>query len=338
MKLRTEINVQPLEKQIDHLMKGVSIGSCFAENIALRLQRVKFPVISNPFGVMYNPASVADTIERMLCGKEFTQQDLVRQDDLWSSFWCHGSHASTSSSVVIDGLNSSVRVATKAIQNCDYVIITFGSAWIFELSQDYPQKGTKYEIGSGFRSGDVVANCHKFPAQAFVRRRMTVEEIVGRYQKLFSGVLKDKQIIMTVSPVRHVKDGLAENNVSKSTLRLAIEELVGRFENVCYFPAFEIMVDDLRDYRFYDADMVHPSKVAVDYIWSKFSESVISQDTLEMIPRIEGVVSASEHRPINPESETHLKFLETMYLRTQKLQKQFPHIDFSSELKYFSKQ
>lgn len=336
MKLRTQIEIKPFENPIDYSQIGVSIGSCFAENIAQKLQRLKFPIVSNPFGVMYNPASVADTIERLASGKEFAETDLLSQDDLWTSFYCHGSFAAVSPQEVLEALNCSLKKGSRALAKAQYVIITFGSAWVYELSAAYPRQGNLYRIGEGFEAGGVVANCHKFPPQAFVRRRMSVEEIVKRYTKLISEELNDKQIVMTVSPVRHVKDGLAENNASKSILRLAIDELTASHENVHYFPAFEIMNDDLRDYRFYANDLVHPSELALNYIWQLFSEAVITQSALEVSKQVERIVSAAEHRPINPQSESHRQFLSSMLRRSEYLQKQYPEIDLSVELQYFN--
>lgn len=336
MRLRTEIEIEQLKRKIEYSEQGLSVGSCFAENIAERLRELKFRVESNPFGVMYNPISVATTIERLADRRSFTGLDLVRHNDLWCSFWCHGSFASTSEDEVLSSLNRAYTKGVGALFQSEYVILTFGSAWVYQISDRYPFIGDDHLIREGIVAGSVVANCHKFPAQAFRRRRVGIGEIVARYRKLLEGVLRDKRVILTVSPVRHVKDGLAENNLSKSILRIAAEELAMRYPNVTYFPAYEIMVDDLRDYRFYAEDMVHPSKVAIDYIWELFSRCAISDESMKLSEQIGSVVSAAAHRPLNPKSDAHRRFVTTMEERARRLQEENPEVDLSEELKQFA--
>lgn len=337
MKLRTQIEIEPFVRQIEYGEQGLSVGSCFAENIARRLQRLKFSVVSNPFGVMYNPASVAATIERLAERRNFTELDLLRKDDLWCSFWSHGSFASTDEQWVLNQLNRAYTQGVGALFQSDYVILTFGSAWVYELSTSYPMIDDDHIIREGFTPGNVVANCHKFPSGAFRRRRMGIGEIVGRFGRLLESVLSEKRVIITVSPVRHVKDGLAENNLSKAILRVAAEELANRYANVTYFPAYEIVNDDLRDYRFYADDLVHPSEVAIEYIWQLFSEAAIDKESLELAERVGRVVSAAEHRPLNPESEAHAKFKQSMLRSVRRLQEEAPQLSFEEELKIFGK-
>ena len=179
----------------------------------------------------------------------------------------------------------------------------------------------------------MVANCHKQPASQFQRRRLSVAEIVERYDKLFEGILRDKNVILTVSPVRHIGDGLQENSVSKATLRLAVEELVAKYENAHYFPSYEILIDDLRDYRYYADDLAHPSKMAVDYVWERFCEAILSPEAQEMLPRIAQIVSAAEHRPFNPDSESHKAFCRKMIEKANAM----PQIDFSLEKSAFER-
>ncbi len=274
MKFRTEIEPAPVEPKIDHTRRGFSVGSCFAATIAGRLARYKFPLVSNPTGVLYNPFSIADLLE----------------------------------------------AAPAGLAQADYVLITFGTAWVYE------------------EEGRVVANCGRRPAHLFTRRRLSVEEIVERFDGLLvKGALRGRQIIFTLSPVRHLKDGFEENSLSKATLRLAIAEIVARHpETSSYFPAFETLTDDLRDYRFYGADLVHPSAEAVEYIWEKFSTAALATETLVLLPAIEAIVRATEHRPMSSAAEDHADFRNRMLERAREFSALHPEIDLGAEIEFFS--
>jgi hypothetical protein len=272
MKFRTEITIAPFEYKIDHSRRGFSVGSCFADTIAGRLARYKFPLVANPTGVLYNPFSIADLLE----------------------------------------------ASPEGLAEADYVLITLGTAWVFE------------------EGGRVVANCQKRPAHLFTRRRLSVEEITGRFESLMQGALRDKQVILTVSPVRHLKDGFEENSLSKATLRLAVHEIVTRHsERATYFPAFETLTDDLRDYRFYGADLAHPSEEAVEYIWEKFSAAAFELETRKLLPHIEAIVRATEHRPFNPHTEEHALFRSSMLARAKEFAALHPEIDLGGEIEFF---
>lgn len=343
MEFRTKVNLKPFRQKIDYSMNGLSIGSCFADNIAARLRRAKFPVENNPFGVLYNPLSVADTLEAINSGRVFTEDDLVRDGDLWSNFSFHGSFSSTDSAKALAAMNDAVKKGRKALKAADYVILTFGTAWVYELNQEYSGEENEGEnlfararrIVREMARPRVVANCHKFPAKVFTRRRLAVSEIVDIYSILFDTILKGKRVLLSVSPVRHVKDGLDENNVSKATLLLAASELTAKFDNVDYFPAFEIVNDELRDYRFYKEDMLHPSDLAVEYIWDVFRETLFAKKTAEAAAEIQNVVTAAEHRPLNPDSSSHRRFLRSMLKKAEALQKKYPGLDLSKEIEYF---
>ena len=272
MKFRTEIEVVPFERRIDHTRRGFSVGSCFAASIAGRLARCKFPLTGNPTGVLYNPFSIADLLE----------------------------------------------VGGPELAEADYVLVTFGTAWVYE------------------EGGRVVANCEKRPAHLFTRRRLSVEEIVERFDGLMQNALSGKQVIFTVSPIRHLKDGFEENSLSKAVLRLAIAEIVARHPAAAqYFPAFEILNDDLRDYRFYGPDLAHPSAEAVEYIWEKFSAAAFGPETLKLLPQIEKIVRAMEHRPFSPDGEEYATFRRTMLGHAREFAALHPEIDLSAEIEFF---
>ena len=315
MKFRTEISLTPLAEGIDHSAKIFALGSCFAERVSERLLRAKFSVTTNPFGVLFNPLSIAAAIERLVDTRAYAVCDIHEGRENFFSFDAHSSLDGRTQTEVFANLNRAVAQGSKSLRDADWVILTFGTAWVYE------------------REGKVVANCHKQPASEFERRRLSVEEIVGRFGGLLEGALHDKRVILTVSPVRHLGDGLQENSVSKAILRLAVEELVAKYENACYFPSFEILMDDLRDYRYYGEDLAHPSKMAVDYVWERFCEYALSQSTRELLPRIEQIVAAAEHRPFNPESEAHAIFCRKMMAKAAEL----PQVDFTLEESVFKK-
>ncbi len=315
MKFRTEIEIAPLAEGVDYDAKIFALGSCFAENISEQLKKAKFSVETNPFGVLFNPFSIANALERLDGARTFAVCDIKAGRECFFSFDAHSSLDGKSHAEAFANMNRAVALGSKALHEADWVILTFGTAWVYE------------------REGRVVANCHKQPAKEFCRRRLSVQEIVERYESLFEGVLRDKRVILTVSPVRHVGDGLQENSVSKATLRLAVEELVAKYENASYFPSYEIVVDDLRDYRYYGDDLAHPSKMAVDYIWEKFCDAVLAKSAREKLPQVAQIVAAAEHRPFNPESEEHKLFCRKMLARAEAM----PELDFSEEKREFER-
>ena len=315
MKFRTEIEVSPLTEGLEYGAKIFALGSCFAENISERLRRAKFSIASNPFGVLFNPFSIANAIERLADARTFAVCDITAGKESFFSFDAHSSLDGKSHTEAFGNLNKAVAQGAKSLADADWVILTFGTAWVYE------------------KEGRVVANCHKQPSSQFVRRRLSVTEIVERYSRLFEGVLHDKKVILTVSPVRHIGDGLQENCVSKATLRLAVEELVSKYENACYFPSYEILIDDLRDYRYYADDLAHPSKMAVDYVWERFCEAVLAEETRAKMSLVEQIVAAAEHRPFNPESEAHKTFCQKMLAKTESM----PEMDFSLEKSAFER-
>lgn len=316
MEFRTEIKIDPLRFQVAHKGGIFTVGSCFADNIAAKLAVAKFRVEANPLGVMFNPVSAAECLIRLLDGKDFTIDDLSTDGDLWFSYLAHGCFSSPDRARTLDGMNKAFSRGATALKQADTVVMTLGTAWVYE------------------REGRVVANCHKSPAAEFTRRRLTVAEVTDAIE----GVMRrmpEKNFLLTVSPIRHVKDGLAENSISKATLLLAVGAVVERNARAEYFPSYEIMLDDLRDYRFYGADMVHPSAQAVDYIWEKFRAAAMSPATAALSLAMEKITTAAGHRPINCGSAAHRMFMESMAARCRRLADENPCVDLSQEIKYF---
>ena len=311
MKFRTEIEIAPAAVRIGYENRIVALGSCFAEHIARRLARCKFDVAVNPTGILFNPLSIAAAIRD--CNRPVLREELASAGDVWYHFGFHGDFAAPTADEALERMNTARQTAAQALQKADRILLTFGTAWVYE------------------RGGEVVANCHRRPAAEFVRRRLSVGEIVDCFAKLVEGPLAGKHIFLTVSPVRHLGDGLAGNAASKAVLRLAAEELSERFDDVDYFPAFEILTDDLRDYRFYADDLAHPAPQAVEYVWEKFAGSILSERAQTLLPEIEAVVTAAAHRPRNPQGEAHRAFCRRMLERIEAL----PEADFTAEAQYF---
>ncbi|MBI9055726.1 MAG: GSCFA domain-containing protein [Bacteroidales bacterium] len=312
---RTIIEPKVSENKIGYETPVLFMGSCFTENIGNKMLDLKLPALVNPFGVLYNPSSVRSSIEILLDKRDFNENDLHFYNDQWFSFYHDTEFSNVDKDACLSKINASVNAAREHLQKAKYLIITFGTAWIYQY--------TKTE--------NVVSNCHKIPAKEFERRKLGVEDIFVQWAKLLNRVEElnpNLKIIFTVSPVRHWKDGAVQNQLSKSTLILAINQIMKIFDNVEYFPAYEIMMDDLRDYRFYADDMLHPSKVAIDYIWEHFSKSYFADRTFEIISEVGKVIQAENHRPINPESKNHLKFVENLNNKKSQISQKYPFIEF----------
>lgn len=317
MKFRTEIDKPQLKGRIDYNSKIVTLGSCFAENITKRLASAKFCVKHSPVGILFNPASIASTLTAFAERSAVDCGRIVRRSEGWVSLDCHSELTMPTKEEAIKTLQNAIDEGHKLLRSATCVIITFGTAWVYEH----------------IATGRVVANCHKQPSREFCRRRMSVEEIVALFKPLMEGVLKDKHVIFTVSPIRHTADGLTENCVSKAILRLAADTLSSTYDNADYFPAYEIVTDDLRDYRFYAEDMVHPSAQAVEYIWQRFIESALADSAVELLPKVEKIVAAATHKPFNPNSEEYATFCKRYLKEAQRLSM----IDFSAECEVFER-
>lgn len=310
---RTLVQVKPCKFKIDYESKILAVGSCFAGNIGLKLKNAFFVTEINPFGVLYNPVSILNSLHDLISKRKFAVDDLFEYKSLWHSF----SHSSIFSDIhvsdCLNHINNRVVYASEFIRNADFLLITFGTAWVFEDQL----------------SGMVVSNCHKLPSERFRRRQLTVDEIVMKYTTLIEQLHQlnpDLKIVFTVSPIRHWKDGAHENTLSKSILLLAVDAIQKKFENVIYFPAFEIQMDDLRDYRFYAEDMLHPSEQAVDYIWSLFTKAFMNDETLQLKKELEQLSADLAHRPLHPMSEEYDLFLRNIEKRREKIISQYPFL------------
>lgn len=316
MNFRTEITITPSVNKIDQSQKILSIGSCFAEEVAHHLTRVGVEVASNPLGTLYNPLSIEACVERIVARRGVEREELLCRGDVWFSLATHGSFDSPNPEEVVERINRSIDTAHKELKEARWVVLTLGTAWVFE------------------HKGEVVANCHKMPAREFVRRRLSVEEVVTSLERTLA-MLEGKQVILSISPVRHLGDGLEGNSLSKATLRLAVEQIAAKYERVCYFPSFEILIDDLRDYRYCGDDMMHPSKAAVEYVWERFCEMFIGREAMCDGELFERLTDARNHRPLHPESKEHRTFRESMFRKALTLGHKFPKNRIAAELTKF---
>lgn len=306
----TKVTIVPLQEPLGYDQQWLTLGSCFSDNIGRRLERAGFTTCMNPFGVLFNPRSISLALRRIISGKEIRADELFQQGSVWNHFAFSNLHSSYTPESTLEGMNRSINKAVDQYKHTRVLILTFGTAWVYEDNL----------------SGEVVANCHKLPADRFRRRKLSVDEIVADYTALFQELPTDMRIILTVSPVRHWKDGAHENTLSKSILQLAVDELATRFSGVHYFPAYELLIDELRDYRFYNDDMIHPSDRAIDYIWQSFARFAFSETTRLISNEVENYRLMENHRSIHPDSEENLAFKRKTAQRREELLHSYPFL------------
>lgn len=295
MILRTEIKFKKSIYSINHEDKIVSIGSCFSENIGKKLSYYQFNVDVNSHGILFNPISIIKALQDVLDQKEYTKYDLDAINGKWFSYNHHSSFSDANYINVLAKINDKIKIAHKHLKKSNYLLITFGTAFLYE------NKILR----------EPVANCHKVPNYNFDKKLLNLEEIVEPFWDILIKIKKlnpSLKVIFTLSPVRHIKEGIVENNQSKAILLSAIHKLVHDFENVSYFPSYEIMMDDLRDYRFYESDMIHPNQLAIDYIWDKFSEVYFTEETKAKLKEIHSIKRDLAHRPFDENSKEFMKF------------------------------
>ena len=318
MNLQTKITVAAPDFLIDYNSRLMMLGSCFAENMGSKFSYYKFDVDVNPCGIIYNPLSVANVLWLIVEGKQFEKSDLRQVGGKWVSLYHHGAFSSTDPDECLRRINDRLTKATGELRTLDLLVITWGTAWVYRYT----------------RENIVVSNCHKIPSQEFERSRLSVEDIVKEYLVLI-GRLREinpgLRILFTVSPIRHWKDGAHGNQLSKATLLLAIDRLREELQHVYYFPAYEIVLDELRDYRFYADDMLHMSGFTVDYIWERFLYSFISPEVLGLMNQIGRVNKGVAHRPFDPQSEEYHRLVKKMLAEIAMISRSYPMIDFSEE-------
>ena len=295
-RLQTEIQIQPNKRSIRYPDRILLFGSCFADEIGERMKNAGFSLMKNPMGTLYNPASINSTIQRIAQRLSFTENEIFCREGIYSSFSHHGSFYDLSPDGFLEQANRKLLNAHEYLTQTDIVIITLGTARVYRLR----------------RNGNVVVNCHKFPKDTFSEDVLTVEDCCREMENAMTAIReisrKKVQFIFTVSPIRHIRDGLHDNRISKSILLLATELLCSRHEDCSYYPSYEIMEDELRDYRFYAEDLCHPSGAAVEYIWKRFMDFSMTEETKGLVREVENLRRSQHHRILFPESEAGRKF------------------------------
>ena len=326
MQLQTIITIPEQSLKIDYTSNVVLLGSCFAENIGEKFNYYKFQKTLNPFGIVFHPLVLERLISKAVDNtlsistaldgtKEYLPKDTFHNNERYHSFDAHSTLSNSSNEELVKNLNLASEALKASIENASHIIITLGTAWGYIEN----------------KSKQVVANCHKLPQKNFEKRLSSIPEIVSALTSISSTVQKvnaSAKIIFTVSPVRHIKDGFVENTQSKSHLISAVHQTISETENCTYFPSYEIMMDELRDYRFYTEDMLHPNQTAITYIWERFLDTWLSQEAINTSKQVEEIQRGLAHKPFNPNSEAHQKFLKKLQQKIEKLQKEFLEIQF----------
>jgi hypothetical protein len=328
MKLHLDFDIKKLNDPIHHRQKLFLIGSCFTENIGGKLKRSKFSVFENPHGILFNPVSVAEAVIDCIENKQYDDKDFFFLHEGWHSWKHHSRFSAVTLEEAIQKVNASESLAHAYLKQADHIMITLGSAWTYVLTD-------KAIAG---QPGTVAANNHKAPSDWFYRKLMTPEEVLAIMDLMIHRLFQFNpgiRIIFTISPVRHVREGMVENNRSKAVLIQAVHHLVDKWSRLYYFPAYELVIDDLRDYRFYAEDMVHPNYFATQYVWEKFMDACMSSETKNLIAEIELIGRAYGHKAFNSSSEAHKAFLEKFYRKTINLQERYPFMNWEEELAYF---
>ena len=305
MQFTTPVNIKP-NKSINHNSRIVMLGSCFAENIGKKLIECGFNVVMNPMGILYNPISIHKALERIIEGREFTTDELFYHNGLWASFMHHGSFSHSDKSEALKIMNERLLEAHHQLKNATHLIITFGSSEVYE------------------HNGQVVANCHKLPARHFTHRLLSTNEITTPYYSLFPAPYSLLPIF-TISPVRYLGEGAHHGQINKATLLLATDQIC-RETGADYFPSYEIMMDELRDYRYYATDMIHPSDMAIDYIFERFTETYLTDEAIRTAEEIKKIKKSLSHRPLHPDSEEYQKFKKKLSQQIDMITEKYPNI------------
>jgi len=323
MILRTPVKTDPSQDKITYLTPVLFSGSCFAVETGRRMAEAKMKVLINPAGTMFNPVSVFNSIDLLIQGKNFTGSDLIFHDNLWHSFYHYTSFSSSDAGQALSEINRSLENAREFLRQAKFLFVTFGSAMVFRFKE----------------TGMIVSNCHKMPSGLFSREMLKVEDVTKLWLPLLDRLKSFNpglKTVFTLSPVRYLGNGAHANQVSKAVLTLAIEEILSHSSSPGYFPAYEIFMDELRDYRFYADDMVHPSTAGADYVFNIFRQTYFSDDTEKLYQEVMEVVRARNHRVISPSAQSLKIFADNILKKIGKLTEINPGLGFEEERAYFN--
>jgi len=317
MILQTKVTLQKEAKNpISYASKIVLLGSCFSENIGDQLNYFKFQTVQNPFGILFHPKAIKELVANAIHEKTYTETDLVFQNERWHCFDAHSKLSAPEKKDVLSQLNKAITSTNTALKEATHLVITLGTSWVYRDTATHK----------------IVANCHKIPQKKFSKELLSVQEVTETLSEiitLIQSVNASINIIFTVSPVRHLKDGFVENTQSKSHLIAGIQTLLSNSKsNLHYFPSYEIMMDELRDYRFYSEDLIHPNTTAIRYIWERFTTTWVDEKAAEMMQEINTIQKGLLHRPFDVNSVQHQKFLTNLSSKIAKIATEFPLIKF----------
>lgn len=316
MNLQTHIPLSKnIKSPIDYNSKVILLGSCFSDNIGKKLSYHKFQSVLNPFGILFHPKAIESVIKNAITKKEYTEEDLFFLNERWQSFTAHSKLSSSSKEEALNQLNQASALINTALKSNTHIIITLGTSWVYRFLE----------------SGKIVANCHKVPQHKFKKELLPITEINKSLSSIISLIRKvnpDINFIFTISPIRHLRDGFIENQQSKSHLISALHQIIKNQEKTFYFPSYEIMMDELRDYRFYKEDMIHPNQIAINYIWEKFYENWLSDEAIDLKKQVIKIQRGLEHKPFNTDSDEHRDFLSSLQEKIETLKKKYSHITF----------
>lgn len=318
MQFRTQFSIAAHRPKIDHTSRVFLTGSCFSENIGAKLEYYKFQNLQNPFGILFHPAAIEKFITQAVKENQYGPEDLFFHNERWHCFDAHSALSDPDEMGLVNALNAGLHRTREYLRGATHVIITLGTSWVYR----------------DLNSDQTVANCHKLPQKNFSKEITPVEQICDHLESTISAIRSLNpmaEILFTISPVRHIKDGAVQNQRSKAHLIAALHKVMDaqdEKESISYFPGYELMMDDLRDYRFYTEDMLHPNDTAIEYIWQRFVESRISPESIPLLKKIETIQKGLKHRAFNSDSEAHKKFQRSLEKKIDELQEIYPHLNF----------
>jgi hypothetical protein len=322
MDFMLDINIKSPDVPVQYGENIMLMGSCFTEHIGSRLEELKFNTLQNPNGILFDPVSVCRSLISYIENKQYKADDLFYLNELWQSWQHHSRFSGMDQQSVLAQINASQQKAHDFLGKADWLIITLGSSFSYRLAEN----------------NDSVANCHRAPAQTFRKHLLAIEETVTSLDTTMHRLFhfnKKLKIIFTISPVRHIRDGVVENNRSKARLLEAVHHMVNKFDRLYYFPAYELVIDVLRDYRFYDVDMVHPNYPATEFVFEKFVEYYFSDTSKDLMKEIRQIAIARRHRSSQPNTNAHQQFLKSHFEKAKKLSALYPFLNLSEEMEYF---
>ena len=327
LKLKLTLDAKPASHKINYGERLLLMGSCFTENIGLKLQAHLFETLENSHGILFNPVSVQNALMDIIANKKYTELDLFLLNDVWNSWHHHSRFSGVTQTEALDKMNGVIQEAHSYLKSAHHLVITLGSAWLYTLNENVPN-----------HMGMVVANNHKAPANWFTKKLLQPQELLSNLQSLVAALQSfnpNLHIVFTISPVRHLREGLVENNRSKAVLIQVVHDLVSMEKNIEYFPAYEYVIDDLRDYRFYSEDLVHPNYAATQYVWEKLVDTYMSAETQSIMKQVAELQLAFNHKPFFSGSTEHQKFLLSYIEKTMHLMAQCPQLPLEKHLYFF---